>query len=173
MAEHIPWLVFITAQHKEKRDNPNKEEFQNQDCTGSVISERFVLTSETCVPDGDWLSYHVKVVYGDDDNDNVSFKDDNDNVSFKEFCILGVQNISFVHRGWNFESLAAEVGGEVRNKIDILRHRVTIFCSWWNNCLIFAIKDDENIDRNVAIIVVNKKVRNKAITLRVWFLIYI
>ena len=66
--EHIPWLVFITAQHKEKRDHANEEEFQNQDCTGSVISERFVLTSETCVPDGDWLSYHVKVVYGDDDN---------------------------------------------------------------------------------------------------------
>ena len=52
-------------------------------------------------------------------------------------CTLGVQNISFVHRGWNFESLAAEVGGEVRNKIDILRHRVTLFCSLCNICLIF------------------------------------
>ena len=93
-----------------------KEEFQNQDCTGSVISERFVLTSETCVPDGDWLSYRVKVVYGEDE-DTSYFKT-------KAFFILGVQNISFVHRGWNFESLAAGAGGEVRNKVDILRHRV-------------------------------------------------
>ena len=39
----------------------------------------------------------------------------------------GVQNISFVHRGWNFESLVTEAGGEVRNKVDILRHRVKIY----------------------------------------------
>ena len=135
---------------------PIKEEFQNQDCTGSVISERFVLTSETCVPDGDWLSYRVKVVYGEDE-DTSYFKT-------KAFFILGVQNISFVHRGWNFESLAAGAGGEVRNKVDILRHRVKmILYIFVSICLIFAIKDDGNIERNVAIIVVNKKVRNKAI----------
>ena len=95
-------------------DNANKEEFQNQDCTGSVISERFVLTSETCVPDGDWLSYRVKVVYGDMRKTRT--------LKLNHFA--GVQNISFVHRGWNFESLVTEAGGEVRNKVDILRHRV-------------------------------------------------